>query len=310
MLTESSIIGTILLLLLALYTACPYIFYYCKRIRNAGLFANRLNIPHPWFYNLKNPTSFGLEFAENHTIYLERGLINIWTIISGIPFLKNNKKTLVLYCHGNSCNRAMSHRVGLYKKILEMGLDVVTFDYRGFGDSTGLLPDENTVVEDTLAMIEWTACEFPDHNIILWGHSLGTGIAVKTLTSPQFENDQIKGLVLESPFLNSGEAGRHIPIAKFFELLPFTRGVIGSALEGMFPTDQLIDKVKIPILLLHAQNDGILPIHHSRLLYKACTDKGMDNVTCKEFTEGNHKYLFENKETMITASDFIKDLVL
>jgi alpha-beta hydrolase superfamily lysophospholipase len=288
--------------------ACPFIFYYCKRIRNAGMFANRLNIPHPWFYNLKDPSSFGIKNAFNESLNVDKGMINIWSITTAVPKLKNGKRTVVLYSHGNSCNRAMSHRVGLYQKLTGMGLDVVTFDYRGFGDSTGVLPDENTTVHDAGVMLQWVEKNFPEHNMVVWGHSLGTGITVKLLSSLEKYPSQLQGLILESPFLNSGEAGRHIPIAKIFDLLPFTRGVIGEALEGLFPTDKLISKIKLPIIILHAKDDRILPVHHSLLLHEECCKQSMTNVELKLFDEGQHKYLFTIKEAMAAASKFIDGL--
>ena len=305
MLTESSIAGSCLLFLFAIYVACPFIFYYCKRIRNAGLFANRLNIPHPWFYNLKDPSSFGVENAHNETLALDVGMINIWCINSTTPRFKDGKKIVVLYSHGNSCNRAMSHRVGLYQRLSAMGLDVVTFDYRGFGDSTGVLPDETTVVHDADVMLQWVQERYPDHNIVVWGHSLGTGITVKLLSSLESHPKNLQRLILESPFLNSGEAGRHIPIAKIFDLLPCTKGVIGAALEGLFPTDKLISKIKLPILILHAKDDKILPVHHSHLLMEECERQKMDNVSLKIFDEGQHKFLFMNDNAMAAASEFI-----
>jgi len=308
MLTESSIVGSCLLFLFALYVACPFLFYYCKRIRNAGMFANLLNIPHPWFYNLKEPSSFGVENARNESLALDVGVINIWSITTNVPRFKDDKRTVVLYSHGNSCNRAMSHRVGLYQKLSAMGVDIVTFDYRGFGDSTGVMPDEKTTVHDADVMLQWVQDQFPDHNIVVWGHSLGTGISVKLLSSFEKYPDSLLGLILESPFLNSGEAGRHIPIAKIFDLLPCTKGVIAQALEGLFPTDKLISNITLPILIIHAKDDRILPIHHARSLYEVCEKENMKNVTLKVFDEGGHKFLYTNNDAMDAASDFIYEL--
>jgi abhydrolase domain-containing protein 12 len=308
MLTELGIAGSCLLCIFALYMACPFIFSCNKRIRNAGLYVNFLNVPHPWFYNLKDPSSFGLENACNESLALDVGMINIWSIKSASPRCKDGKKFVVLYSHGNSCNRAVSHRVGLYTKLCEMGLDVVTFDYRGFGDSIGVSPDENTVVHDADIVLQWVDECFTDYNIVVWGHSLGTGITVKLLSSLKNYPSRLKGLILESPFLNSGEAGRHIPVAKIFDLLPFTKGVIGNALEGLFPTDKLIFKITLPILILHAKDDRILPIHHSYRLYEECNEHNMTNVSLKVFDEGQHKFLYAMSEAMTAASDFIYSL--
>lgn len=302
------LIFAILPLIFAIYVACPFVVYYSKRIRNSCLFAHRLNLPHPWLHNLKDPAYFGIENAKNVTLSVATGSINLWCIEpSSTPFIRENRESVVLYCHGNSCNRAMNHRLGLYKKLTSFGLNVVTFDYRGYGDSTGILPDENSVVTDAKAMLEWVEEHFKNHDVIIWGHSLGTGISVKMLSGLKGCSDRVQKLVLESPFLNSGEAGRHIPIARVFDLLPFTKGVIGDAMEGMFPTDELISKISIPIIILHAEDDNILPILHSMKLYEVCRTKNMTNVSLKVFGEGAHKFLYQNKEAMETAAQFIQN---
>lgn len=59
--------------------------------------------------------------------------------------------------------------------LFRSGHDVVCFDYRGFGDSTGCRPDETSVVEDAAAALAWTIEHYPDRDIVLWGHSLGSG---------------------------------------------------------------------------------------------------------------------------------------
>ena len=300
--------GILLMLLVPLYVACPFLFYYSKKVRNTFLFANRLNFPHPRFHPLKDPSYFGIKNGENSTISLDDGVINLWSIKSEVS---NSRKEMILYCHGNSCNRAMTHRVGLYQEMLAQGFDVVTFDYRGYGDSklrNAAIPNEETVVFDTNVILEWAEEHNPDHKILIWGHSLGTGISIKLLSTLKECSRRIHGLILESPFLSSGEAGRHIPIAKIFDLLPFTRGVIGDALEGMFPSNELIAKVEVPIFILHAHDDKILPVHQGIALQKASHDQGKMDVTLKLVKEGGHKFLYKNKEAMAATWEFISSI--
>jgi len=85
---------------------------------------------------------------------------------------------VVLYLHGNAGNVATGHRVALYKLLTAPPFccDVVAIDYAGFGQSDGVWPDEESAVRDALAALE----ALPDRrsDVIVWGHSLGTGIAV------------------------------------------------------------------------------------------------------------------------------------
>ena len=291
----------------ALYVACPFLFYYFKRIRDTFVFSTFLNFPPPMLHSLQDPRYFGVENAENISVLKDKGLINAWSIKSKDPIVKDGKEIVVLYCHGQSCNRAMSHRVGMYNTLSKMGFNVVTFDYCGFGDSQGPMASEISVVEDTYAVLKWVEEHFSNHHIFCWGHSLGTGIAVQLLSSLENCSHRIDGLVLESPFLNLAEAGKQFPVAKLFDFLPFTKGVISNALLGMFPTDKLIAQISIPILILHAENDIILPVCHSYRLFEICESKTMNNVKMEVFKEGGHKFLFENKNAMEVAALFLKD---
>lgn len=301
------IVCTVLSITLAVYVACPYIFYYFKRVRDTFVFCHFLNIPPPWFHSLKDPEYFGVENAKTFSILSDEGSINIWNIKTTNPFIKNGKESVILYCHGQSCNRAMSHRVGMYNQLSGMGFNIVTFDYRGFGDSPGNMPSENSVVEDVRIMLQWVENNFFDHNIFVWGHSLGTGVSVRFISSLEDSSHRISGLVLESPFVNLEEAGKQFPIAKIFDFLPLTKGVISNALAGMFPTDELILHITVPILILHAKDDHILPVSNAIQLFRTCERNNMDNVQMKIVNEGKHKFLFRNKYAMEAAGNFLRD---
>lgn len=75
------------------------------------------------FYHLKEPLQFGVENATNHTISISHKdqkdhKINLWDISSNAIETDGggvDRSCVILYCHGNSCNRAKSHRVELYK---------------------------------------------------------------------------------------------------------------------------------------------------------------------------------------------------
>ena len=69
-----------------------------------------------------------------------------------------NNLTTIIYLHGQTGHRGLEYRVGLYKVLSRQGFNVVTFDYRGFGDSIPSL-ETNTVaraLEDVAAVTTWT----------------------------------------------------------------------------------------------------------------------------------------------------------
>ncbi|KAF9415235.1 hypothetical protein HW555_007111 [Spodoptera exigua] len=139
--------------------------------------------------------------------------------------LKRTQNTVVLYCHGNSNHRASPHRLQMYKVFQELNFHVITFDYRGYGDSTHVRPTERGVVEDALAMYAWLIESTNEKNrpvIIIWGHSLGTAVAANMAANlPELCRCQGRALlpspdavVLEAPFNNLPDEIESHPFSK------------------------------------------------------------------------------------------------
>ena len=88
----------------------------------------------------------------------------------------------------------------MYKNLTK-SFDIITFDYRGYGDSTNVNPDELGVVEDTIIVIKYANEKKRTDKLFIWGHSLGSAVATESLS---VLNDTIKidAVILESPFNN------------------------------------------------------------------------------------------------------------
>ena len=88
---------------------------------------------------------YNLDGVDNAYIEASDGnYIGLWKMS---PFNTNPNITpkVVLYCHGNSFHRGHGHRLNLYEVLRGLGYWVVTFDYRGYGDSTGTVTEESAV---------------------------------------------------------------------------------------------------------------------------------------------------------------------
>lgn len=98
--------------------------------------------------------------------------------------MKNSGKNVVIYFHGNTGSRAVHHRMELYLILQQLDYHVISFDYRGYADSTQEPPNETSVVTDGLAVYKYVqsvlAEESKDVNVFIWGHSLGTGKSLQT----------------------------------------------------------------------------------------------------------------------------------
>lgn len=147
----------------------------------------------------------------------------------------------VLHFHGNAGN--ISHRLSLYRQWHDLGLSVFAFDYRGYGKSGGK-PSEHGLYEDARAA--WKALTTMDEGkgIIIAGRSLGASVAARLAAEVRAD-----GLVLETPFSSIPDmAAYHYP------LLP-----LKWMARSRFDTRAIIPEVQMPLLVISARDDRIVP---------------------------------------------------
>ena len=117
--------------------------------------------------------------------------------------------TVFILLHGNAKNRGASHRLAAYKIFQSFGFYTLTVDYRGYGDSVMSFPlNETTVVEDAKAAIKLVRDNVGDDaKLIIYGHSMGTGIASRAVAECLQEGlYRVDGIILDSPFHSMKEA--------------------------------------------------------------------------------------------------------
>ncbi|XP_038109145.1 lysophosphatidylserine lipase ABHD12 isoform X1 [Culex quinquefasciatus] len=189
--------------------------------------------------------------------------------------LKATTNDIVLYLHGNSASRGASHRVDLYKLLRSLNYHVITLDYRGYGDSANLSPTERGVVYDSLAVYQYIT-SVSKNPVYLWGHSLGTGVATHLLSLlTDMSMPGPRALVLESPFNNIREEICAHPFSKLYRHLPWFDYTISKPMyanELRFESDQHIAEFRQPVLILHAEDDHVVPFHLGYKLYRTALD--------------------------------------
>lgn len=122
--------------------------------------------------------------------------------------------TIVLYLHGNTASRGSGHRVEMYNVLRKLGYHVISLDYRSYGDSDKVPPTEEGVVQDAMAVYKYIKNR-TENPLILWGHSLGTGVATHLVAQLNFMNDAgPRAVILESPFTNIRDEIRKHPFAR------------------------------------------------------------------------------------------------
>ncbi|XP_053836498.1 protein ABHD12B isoform X2 [Vidua macroura] len=220
---------------------------------------------------------------------------------------------VIIYLHGNGGTRAASHRIQFLKTMGAADFHILALDYRGYGDSTGR-PSESGFTTDVLALYDWVKARSGNSSILFWGHSLGTGIATNAARKLQEERGvQVDAVVLESPYTNIRDAAANIPITKIYRQLPgFEYLILDSmARAGMFfRSDENVKVLDCPLLILHAEDDGVLPPKLGHKLYETALEAYKDKSKVKFITFPpelglGHDYISFNPELPALVKDFL-----
>ncbi len=159
----------------------------------------------------------------------------------------------MLVCHGNGGN--ISHRLPLAKAFLGIGVNVLLFDYRGYGRSEGNLSEEGTYL-DAQAAYRWLARR-GIAKIIAFGESLGGGIASELAL-----REGVAGLILSNTFTSIGDIG-----AEMFPWLP-----IRWFNTIHYNTLSKLPRIKMPVLILHSREDEVIGYRHSEKNFAAANE--------------------------------------
>jgi len=158
-------------------------------------------------------------------------------------------KHLYIYFHGNG--DTLNWRVGRDRKIVADGDGLLAVSYRGYEGSTGSPSEAGLALDAEAAYAFATGKVAPDH-IVVWGHSLGTGVAVRLAAERK-----IAALVLEAPYTSIADVA-----AERMPLLP-----IRLLLSDPFHSDERIGKVTAPVLIFHGEKDDVIPISFGERLF-------------------------------------------
>ncbi len=180
----------------------------------------------------------------------------------------------VLLCHGQTGNIATTTRPEYYADLRMIGVNILAFDWRGFGASGGS-PTEAGLYRDATAAYGYLRAveHVPADQIIIFGHSLGTAPAIELATRVL-----AAALVVEGAPTSVRERGQ--------ELYPWLPLSLISSIQ--FNSLGRIGNVSMPKLFFHARDDQRIPIAHGRALFAAAHEP-------KRFVEtlGDHHNVFK-----------------
>ncbi|XP_060519688.1 lysophosphatidylserine lipase ABHD12-like isoform X2 [Cylas formicarius] len=313
-----------LLVCVILFVILPLIFKYSYAFQRKVVFLNFIRIPINADY--EHPQKYGLHGARNFYLKTDDGInLGVWQILPENLTHINKKddefftsilddgQDIVVYYHGNGGCRLTDHRIELYK-VLRKYFHVIAFDYRDYGDSSNTVkPSEEGVINDAISVYQWVANRTSSH-IFVWGHSLGTSISTYALARlAKSGYKKAAGLILEAPFNNFRDEISEFPLAKFFRPLPWFEYTIVNPVASNFEfaTDKYICHVNVPIMILHAADDKVVPFKLGYKLYKLikqCPNRNSDIIFHAfdgKFKYG-HKFICQAPSLQEKIRDFIE----
>ncbi len=229
-----------------------------------------------------NPEDIGLNYEDVNLTTKDGVQISAWFIPSESP------RATLLFSHGNGGN--ISHRLEKIKIFNGLNLDVLIFDYRGYGMSRGS-PSEKGLYLDAEAVYDCLVNEkkISPRKIIGYGESLGGAVIIDLAVKRE-----LRGVIIESSFTSVRDMAK-----KIFPFIP------SFVYKSSFDSLAKIEDIKIPKLIFHSINDEIVPFKLGRRLFDNAAEP-------KEFAEmkGGHNDAFIiSKDIFVSKVDsFINSL--
>lgn len=218
--------------------------------------------------NLPPPSFFGLPDMEVMDVTTSDGL----TLKGWYREPVERGKPVILMFHGNASHIGIRNFKA--RPFLDSGYGFLLAEYRAYGGNPGRTSEQG-FYRDARAYMEWLKTQgvMPE-DIVLYGESLGTGIAVQMAT----EYPDIKALVLETPFTDFVDLGKRL-----YFFLP-----VNLMMRDRYDNLSKIAGLKMPLLVLHGTADMVVPYRYGKALFDAAPEpKQMET-----FPGGGHNDLY------------------
>ena len=260
----------VFLSLITLYVSvCTYMYIFQRNF-----------LYHPYKNNYLRGEKLNAEIKEVSIPSTEGITLKSW-------FYKNpQNKYTVLFFHGNAGE--LGNRIYKLNELKNLNLNYLIISWRGFSGNKGS-PTEQGLYSDARSAVEWLEKNnILKNKIILYGESLGTGVAIEVA-----QNQKFAGIILESPYTSIVDAAKI-----YYPYLP-----VDLILKDKYLSLKKIKNIKSPTLIMHGGADIIIPIAMGKKLF--------DEVQAKKygyFPQFDRHMMTYNSELKLELQKFIKTL--
>jgi hypothetical protein len=189
-------------------------------------------------------------------------------------------KPLVIYFQGNA--EGLAARVGRFTWLSADGTGLLALCYRGYGGSSGT-PSEDGLIRDAAAAYGFARERIPAQRIVLFGESLGTAVAVALAAG-----HDVAAVILDAPFTSAAEVG-----AAAYPFAP-----VRWLIKDKFRSDERIGRLTAPLLVMHGEQDRIVPIRFGEKLFALAREP----KRFVRFPQGGHVDLDDHGATKVVQA--------
>ena len=228
----SIVLNSFLILLIFYISVVVFLFFYQRKL-----------LYHPSENNYLDETKLNHKIEK--TFIQSKGKLVSWY------FKKNPKFKTILFFHGNAGK--LDNRVYKLNELSKLDLNYLIVAYRGFSGNTGK-PTESGLYEDANSAKIWLNKNgVKDKDIIIYGESLGTAVAVDLASRFKFS-----GIILESPFTSMLDLAQ-----KYYPIFP-----VKIILKDRYESRNKLNEIKSPVLVMHGKKDKIVPFYMGEKMFE------------------------------------------
>ncbi len=228
-------------------------------------------------------------FGDKLKVNIEKVKINTSDNINLLAWFhkKDLKKfKTIVYFHGNAGK--LENRIHKLNHFKDMKVNFLIIAWRGFSGNEGK-PSEEGLYEDGNSSIRWLKnLGLTEKDIIIYGESLGTGIATEIA-----QNKNFAGLILETPFTSMIDAAKN-----FYPYIP-----VDLILKDKYKNNVKIKNINVPLLVMHGEEDQIVPFWMGKKIYEIA-----NKPKYSYFTKYDDHMMEFDKKLVLTLKTFIKSL--
>ncbi len=171
-----------------------------------------------------------------------------------------SQRPTILYFHGNGGH--IGYRAGRVRPYLDAGFGVLLVEYRGYGGNPGRPTEQGLYADGRAALRHLAADAVPPQRVVVYGESLGSGVAVHLAREQAVSAAPVAAVVLEAPLTSVADVGAH-----HYPFLP-----VRWLAKDRFETRSKIADIGAPLLVVHGERDSIVPVRFGRAVFEAAQE--------------------------------------